>query len=344
MTPKSTERLPMQPEPRCMGFARKLTAAVSALLLVALFAPFAEAQTSTLLVLRAMPAKAKKGEPFTIQPPLVQSDIAQIKIGGKPAPITAFSPLLKGPHVLQLMVVLDTMEMIGVSGQFDDMKSFFNDLPSNVEIGVGYLLQGKVRIAQPPTTDRTLVGKALHLETPEEATSPKNNNGNPFRCLADLAAHWPNPDPAKLRAVLVFTDGIIRINSTPQGGDQLNPDVDAASNNLQRAGIVPYPFFYMDPIPPDPNRSEGGQLEGQQNFSQLDTDTGGAGLYEGMFAATSFSPLLNKLYGILESEVVVTVDAKGKLGNFTTLDIKSSRPEDIKILGPDKVTIGNTLK
>ena len=82
-------------------------------------------------------------------------------------------------------------------------------------------------------------------------------------------------------------------------GDQMNPDVDGASQSLQREGVVPYPFFWMDPIIPDPNRSEGGQLEGQQNFSDLASETGGAPSVEGLFAPGSLSPLLNKLYKTL---------------------------------------------
>jgi hypothetical protein len=240
-------------------------------------------------------------------------------------------------------VLLDSMERIGINDQFDDIKKFFTEMPPNVEIAVGYLLQGNAKIVQPFTTDRDLAGKALRLPTPEEAASPKNDNGNPYSCLRDLAAHWPNPDPNKLRGVLMITDGITRNNGTGQGsGDQINQDVDAASQSLQRAGIVPYPFFYMDPIIPQ-GRSEGGQLEGQSNFTQLDADTGGVGLYEGMFAPSSFRPLLDKLYSALDAERVVTVSAPGAPGKFQRLDIKAAK-DDIKILGPDSVTIGNVLK
>jgi hypothetical protein len=98
----------------------------------------------------------------------------------------------------------------------------------------------------------------------------------------------------------------------------------------------------MDVVPPDPTRSEGGQLEGQQNFSQLDDGTGGAGLYEGMFAPGSFSPLLNRLYSVLQSEAVVTVAAPGSPGKFQRVDLKSNR-DDIRLVGPDQVTIGNVL-
>ena len=341
MTTETTPRLIFHTESRSIRTARILAATAGALLLFSGIAP-AVAQTPTMLVLRAMPAKNKKGETFKPLPALTQADIAEIKINGKPAPITAFDPVLKGPHVLQLMVLLDSMQMIGGNGQFDAMKKFFNDMPPNVEIAVGYMLQSKIVLAQPFTTDRTLAGNALKQKTREEAASPKNDNGNPYSCLRDLAAHWPAADPAKLRAVLMFTDGIERNNSQPAGGDQLNPDVDGASQSLQRAGIVPYPFFYLD-FPAIPNRNEGGSLDGQTNFSQLVADTGGEALYEGQFSPGTFDPLLNKLYSVLLSEAVVTVNAPGGPGKFQRVDIKSTK-EDIKILGPDSVTLGNVIK
>ena len=79
----------------------------------------------------------------------------------------------------------------------------------------------------------------------------------------------------------MFTDGIIRNNAQPQSGDQVDPNVLAAAAELEIASIIPYPFFWQDPIVPDPNRSEGGELEGQENFAEMDARTGGAGLFEG---------------------------------------------------------------
>jgi hypothetical protein len=250
--------------------------------------------------------------------------------------------VFKGPNTLQLMVVLDSMQMIGGKGQFDDIRKFFDQMPPNVEIGVGYLLQGNVKITQPFTTDRKLAGAALIEKTREEAANPKMDNGNSFQCLRQLAAHWPNGDPTKLRAVLMFTDGIIRSNGQSQGGDQLNPDVEGASQSLQRFGVIPYPFFYLDFPAVDPNRNEGGQLEGQTNFSQLAADTGGEALWEGQFSPGSFFPLLDKLYSVLQGSVVVTVSAPGGPGKYQRVDVKSNRP-DIKILSPDNVMNGNVI-
>ena len=156
MTPQSTPKLSVNLKSHS---PRILVSAAAALLLLSVLAPAAFAQTPTILVLRAAPAKSKKGDNAgTPLPPLVKEDIGEIKIGGKTAPVTAFEPLLKGPHKLQLMVLLDSMQQIGSSpGQFDDLQQFFKDLPPNVEIGVGWMLQGKVKVIQTFTRDRPAI-------------------------------------------------------------------------------------------------------------------------------------------------------------------------------------------
>jgi hypothetical protein len=341
MTPEFTITLPIQPKSRSIRPARILAAAAGALLLVSAVAPLALAQTPTLLVLRAVPAaKGKKVTGGAALPPLTQADISEIKLAGKPAPITAFEPLLKGSHTIQLMVVLDSMQMLGAKGQFEDLENFLHSLPANVVIGVGWMLQGNVKVVQPFTTDRELVYKAFVPQTREQAANGKNDNGNPFSCLKQLAYHWPDADPAKIRAVLFFNDGITRGNGQSQGGDQMNPDVAGASLAMQRNSVIPFPFYWLDPVIPDPNRNEGGSLEGQQNFSQLVTDTGGAALDDGMFAPGTLTPLLNKLYSILSSSAVVTVAAPYPAGQFKIVDIKTPRT-DIAIFGPDSVVVGN---
>jgi hypothetical protein len=329
-------------KPHLPRFSRILLVAASVALTLGLANTIADAQ-DTLIVLRPVPAKTKKGQKHTaiVTTPIVQSDVAEIKVGGKPVNITAWTPLLKKgadqpAFGLQLVVLIDSEEQIGINEQFDDMKKLFNALPPNVEIAVGYLLQGKTKITQGFTTDRKIAGDAL--KQPQDTTLPKNDNGSPYQCLKDLANHWPDPDPKKLRAVMMITDGINRYNSF-QGGDQDDPDVLATASLLVRAGIMPFPFFYMDPVIPQ-GRSEGGPLEGQNNFDLLASTTQGQALYDGQYAPATFDPLLQRFFSVLNSMAVATVDVKGS--GFKTIDVKSSR-EDIGVNGPDGVTIGNVL-
>jgi len=296
----------------------------------------AHAQDTTLVVLHPAAIKGATGSGG----PLKQSDITEIKVGGKPATITGWTTLLqtpdyKGPTTFQLLVLLDSMEQIGADTQFDELKAFFNHLPPNVEVGVGYLLQGKAKIAQPFTTDRSLDVAALHPQP--DYKLPKNDNGGPYNCLRDLAAHWPSPDPSKVRAVFMITDGIDRY---AQGSDEtLQPDVDSAAQGMLRAGIAGFSMYYLDPVPV-PGRNEGGPMEGQSLLDQLATQTNGQAFYVGQYAPSSFDPLLQKFYAFLNSEVVATVSFKGS--GYKTLDIKSSRT-DVKISGPGGIMLGNVL-
>jgi hypothetical protein len=324
----------------CAGSAPILSAAVSALMLILAIAPEAVAQTPTTIVMRAIPLRSKGGDNSIPLPPLTLADIAQIKIGGKVAPVLSLTPLLNGPHVLQLMVLLDSNQMLGTNGQFDELKSFLGRLPDNVEIGLGWLLQGQVKVVQEFTMDRGSVYKQLIPQTREQAANPKNDNGNPFACLRYLASHWPDADPAKMRAVLMFSDGVIRSNSEP-AGDMILSDATDTALKLERGSIVPYPYYWQDPIPVVPTRSVAGTTPGGQDLlSQMVIGASGAALFEGLFAPASITPLLSKLNSILASESVVTVNSPDKPGKFSNLDIKSTR-NDIKIFAPDQVTTGN---
>jgi hypothetical protein len=310
------------------------------LLFVLVCTCLAAQETPTLLVLRPIPKVKSQRNDLAIAP-IVKSDVSEIKIGGKPATITAWTSLLNGPTTLQLVVLLDYQQRIGVGHQFDDIKNLFNSLPSNVEIAVGYLLQGKAKIAQPLTTDRTLAANALRLPTRDEAANPQNQDGSPYYCLQDLAVHWPDPDPKKVRAVLVFTDGTPRYNNSGGANLQVNPEVDMASQSLLRAGIQAFPVFYLSPeIPIGPEKRGG--VGGQNKLDQLAEATNGQALYNPQITTATFpfSPLLYRFYSILYSEAVVTVAAKGS--GLKSLDIKPSR-DDLKVVGPQEVMIGNEL-
>ena len=139
-------------------------------------------ETSTLLVLRPQPKgiasdrirTVTPGQGANVVPSIISSQVSEIRIGGKPATITAWTPLLNGPTHLQLVVLFDSQLRIGLGKQFDEIKALFNSMPSNVEIAVGVMLQGKAVIKQPFTTDRTLAGNALHLPTMEDSMNPTN--------------------------------------------------------------------------------------------------------------------------------------------------------------------------
>src|ERR1035441_4505078 len=94
MNLNSANGLSTHSKSRSLGCARRIAAAAGALFVFTTLAP-AFAQTPTLILMRAMPAKTKSGETFTEMAPITKSDITSVKIGGKDAEVTDVQPLLK---------------------------------------------------------------------------------------------------------------------------------------------------------------------------------------------------------------------------------------------------------
>jgi hypothetical protein len=313
---------------------RALAAAITAVLLLYVASATVVAQNSTtLLVLRPTPtANGQSSDPNPT--PAVQSDVSEIIIGGNPATITAWTPLLNGPTNLQLVVLLDYHQRIDVSPLSNqiEIQKLFDRLPSNVEIAVGYLAHGKAKIAQPFTTDHTLAGKALRMPTKRE----ESDTGGPYYGLHDLAVHWPNPDPGKVRAVLVLTDGVY-YDPPPYVYDfaaqkAVSQSIDMASQSLMRAGIAPFPLYsrsFWVPVPQPPACTK--------CLDQLAAETGGQAIYTPQTG--QLTPLLDRFYEILKNEAVVTVAVKGS--GLKRLDIKSGCVDRGGIVGPQSVMIGN---
>jgi hypothetical protein len=313
--------------------SRAMAVAISALLLLyAASAAVVAQNATTLLVLR--PAPTAKGQPSDPNPtPVLQSDVSEITIGGYPATILTWTPLLNGPTTLQLVVLLDYHQRIDASPLSNqiEIQNLFDRLPSNVEIAVGYLAQGKAKIAQTFTTNRTLAGKALHMPTKRE----ESDSGGPYYGLHDLAVHWPNPDPKKVRAVLVFTDGVY-YDPPPYVSDftaqeAVSQSIDMASQSLMRAGIASFPLYsrsFWAPVPQPPACTK--------CLDQLAAGTGGQAIYTPQTG--QLTPLLDQFYAILNSEAVVTFVVKGS--GLTRLDIKSNHV-DRGVVGPQTVMIGN---
>ena len=131
MTPEFTPTLPMHAKSRSLGLAARILATVvCALLLFCGIAPAARAfaQTPTLIVVRAMPVKAKKSEVFRPHRRSRSPTSAKSRSAEKSPQSQTLCLLLMGPHspVLQLMVLLDSEQMLGSNGQFVDLKQFFN--------------------------------------------------------------------------------------------------------------------------------------------------------------------------------------------------------------------------
>src|ERR1051326_7003 len=72
----------------------------------------------------------------------------------------------------QLFPLIDDALGTDLGTQMPELKQFVSGLPQNVAVGVAYMQNGGVVIAQQPTTDHEAAAKALRLPTANAIGSP----------------------------------------------------------------------------------------------------------------------------------------------------------------------------
>lgn len=86
-----------------------------------------------------------------------------VKQGKNRVNVTEWVPAQGDRAGLELFILIDDTTEARLSLQYDDLRAFIKDQPSSTLIGVGYMRNGTVQIAQDLTTDRVLAANALRL-------------------------------------------------------------------------------------------------------------------------------------------------------------------------------------
>jgi len=101
-------------------------------------------------------------------------------------PVTDLIPC-QGKHAaLELFLLIDDASSTILGSQLNDLKHFIETQPASASIGVAYMQNATVKIAQNPTTDHASAAKALRLPFGYPGVSP-----SPFLSLSDLIKRWP---------------------------------------------------------------------------------------------------------------------------------------------------------
>lgn len=205
---------------------------------------------------------------------------------------------LQGDHAaLELFLLLDDASDTNLGSQLDYLRQFINSQPATTRIGVGYMRNGTVEIAQNLTEDHGLAAKSLRLPLGMAGV-----NASPYFSVSDLIKRWPEA-PVR-REILMVSDGIDRYGP----GGASDPYVDEAVQQAQRAGIVIFSIY-------TPGGGHFGHTFwrinwGQNYLSQLSDETGGESYYLGSEAAVSFTPYLDDLGRRLLHQYLLTFLAK----------------------------------
>jgi hypothetical protein len=261
-----------------------------------------------------LPAQAQEKAPATTKPvrmtvtlsvlgegkrmPEVNREDVIVRQGKDRLEVTGWSPVSDDRAGVDLFVLIDDASHPALGSQFDDLRSFINAQAPTTSVGIGYMRNGTVQIAQDLTTDQNQAAKALRLPLASSGAF-----GNPYLSVIDLMKRWP--DDSKRREVVMITDGIDRFRGGPRyrGLRAISPDVDSASRVAQRTGTTVNTIFTRGV-----GRLGGNFWEitnGQNGMAKLSEETGGQSYYLGTQNAVSFKPYLDDIQKNLGNKYVL---------------------------------------
>jgi hypothetical protein len=247
--------------------------------------------------------------------PNVKPEDVIVKQGNERFKVTQWTPATGENGSLGLFILIDEASNPSLGGLLDDVRSFIQAQPATTMVGVGYMSNATVRIAQDLTNDHEKASNALRL--------PLGNPGaygSPYLSLADLIERWP--DHGGRKEVLMITDGVDRFRSQYSRLAALSPspDLDSTSSLCQRAGILVHSIYARG----TGHRSRNFWIltGGQNGLAQLADESGGEAFFLGYQNPVSFKPYLDQLQGILDNQYWLGFEMKpGKKAELRSVDV-----------------------
>lgn len=292
-------------------------------------------------------------------PPLQREDV-RVKQGKNFLKVTQLIPAQGSNAALQLMVLIDDTLNTAVGNNLDDIREFIKAQPPSTIVGIGYMSNTGVSIAQNFTADHDLAVKAIRL--PRGGLSAMDS---PYLSLISLVKGWPQQNVR--REVLMVTDGIDRLHGERpelaartagmgaefaafgpgRGGRMPNAayhsmptisnDADTASEVSQRHNVLVYSIY--SPGVGRAGRSSWDLELGLSGLSKIADETGGECFSLGTSPLVSFKPYLDNLQKLMSNQYYVVFQAvpKKKAG-LQRVNIQTEL-SNTELVAPDNVWV-----
>lgn len=245
-------------------------------------------------------------------PQITQQDII-VTQGQERLKVSEWIPAQGNRAGLDLFLLIDDASDPSLGLHLDDLRDFINAQPSTTAVGVGYMRNATVEIAQNFTTDHAVAAKALRLPLGYAGAY-----GSPYLSVIDLMKRWPASE--NRREILMVTDGIDRARrGMPWRGLYINPDVDSAADVAMRTGTMIHTIYA--PGAGRWHRNYWEATNGQMGIAKLSDVTGGESFFLGLQTPVSFKPYLDQLQRALDNQYLLSFSArpgkKAQLQNVT---------------------------
>jgi hypothetical protein len=288
----------------------------------------------------------------------------QVKVGKDAAKIEQLIPAQGDNAAMQLFILIDdTCEAAPLGNNLNDLREFINAQPPSTAVGVAYMSNATIQVAQNLTVDHAAAAKALRL--PRGSSSAMDSS---YLSLVSLVKSWPQQKVR--REVLMVSDGIDRLRGDTTGSTPFSAstrdmsgssaatgmpamvttpptmttmptipaDADTASRVSQRYGVIVHSIYATGVGRLGRNAWEA-QL-GQGGVAKITDETGGEYFALGTQNAVSFKPYLERLQKVFSNQyfLVLQVTPRKKAG-FQRVRI-STEFANVDIASADNVWVG----
>jgi hypothetical protein len=265
------------------------------------------------------------GHYYGHEPPLLTRDDLIITQQVDPLPVTKLTPLRGERASLELFLLVDNCSNCEPGSKFEELRRFISSQPATTSVGVAYIQDGLLKIAQNPTLDRERSISALSAPTGSKPW-------NPFGALASLIRDWPKSSAR--HAVLMISNGI-----DPAATDEMrNPAAEAAIDSAQKAGVTVYAIYHpsADYVTSDFSKIYSGQVQ----LAHLANETGGEAYFLGFGPLPSLAPFLSDIADHLANQYLVEflVTPCQPPGDLQPLTVKTTI-KDLELMAPDKAWV-----
>jgi hypothetical protein len=257
--------------------------------------------------------------------PMLTRDDLTITQNREPLPISNLVPLRGGRAGLELFLLVDNCSNCEPGSNFEELSRFISSQPPATRVGVAYILNGRLQVAENPTTDRARAVKAL-------STPQGNKPASPFVALADLIRGWPQSTAR--RVVLMISNGINPGNLE----NYQDPSAEAALEEAQRAGVTVFVIYHpsADYLSTDSSKLYAGQVQ----LAHVADETGGEAYFLGFGPLPALGPFLSDLADHLGNQYLLEFVAKPAAGSGALQQVTvKSKITDLEVMVPDKVWV-----
>jgi hypothetical protein len=257
--------------------------------------------------------------------PILRPENVQVRQGKTSLKVDHLIPARGDNAALQLFILIDDTCDTSIGNSLNDLRDFINAQPATTVVGVAYMSNATIQIAQNFTNDHAAVARAIRL--------PRGNVSSmdsPYLSLISLLKGWP--EQKVRREVLMVSDGIDRLRSDPTtraaysptygGGTRraqmptttmstsmstISPDADTASTTAQRYGVIVHGIYATGVGRMGRNAWEA-QL-GQGGMGKIADESGGEYYSLGTQNLVSFKPYLDRLQRVLDNQYYLVFGA-----------------------------------